>query len=51
MSLSASLICLVSPNSPFSSYPRLPSKIYHGITTEIAGEGECIAPLNDIIND
>jgi N-acyl-D-amino-acid deacylase len=29
--------------------PRLPSKIYQGITTEITGEGECIAPLNDAI--
>src|SRR6201997_4352012 len=29
--------------------PRLPSKIYQGITTEITGEGECIAPLNDTI--
>ena len=27
--------------------PRLPSKIYQGITTEITGEGESIAPLND----
>jgi len=26
--------------------PRLPSKIYQGITTEITGEGESIAPLN-----
>ncbi|MEO6799562.1 MAG: D-aminoacylase [Rhodanobacter sp.] len=29
--------------------PRLPSKIYQGITTEITGEGESIAPLNDTI--
>ncbi len=29
--------------------PRLPSKIYQGITTEITGEGESIAPLNDAI--
>ena len=29
--------------------PRLPSKIYQGITTEITGEGESIAPLNDSI--
>ena len=28
---------------------RLPSKIYQGITTEITGEGESIAPLNDAI--
>ena len=28
---------------------RLPSKIYQGITTEITGEGESIAPLNDSI--
>lgn len=29
--------------------PRLPSKIYQGITTEITGEGTSIAPLNDAI--
>ena len=29
--------------------PRLPSKIYQGITTEITGEGGSAAPLNDII--
>src|SRR5215472_16511562 len=29
--------------------PRLPSKIYQGITTEITGEGESVAPLNDSI--
>ncbi len=29
--------------------PRLPSKIYQGITTEITGEGGSIAPLNDTI--
>jgi len=29
--------------------PRLPSKIYQGITTEITGEGESIAPVNDSI--
>src|SRR5260370_26365875 len=29
--------------------PRLPSKIYQGITTEITGEGESIAPLNQAI--
>jgi N-acyl-D-aspartate/D-glutamate deacylase len=29
--------------------PRLPSKIYQGITTEITGEGGSIAPLNDSI--
>ena len=29
--------------------PRLPSKIFQGITTEITGEGESIAPLNDVI--
>jgi dihydroorotase/N-acyl-D-amino-acid deacylase len=29
--------------------PRLPSKIYQGITTEITGEGSSIAPLNDTI--
>jgi len=29
--------------------PRLPSKIFQGITTEITGEGESIAPLNDTI--
>jgi len=29
--------------------PRLPSKIYQGVTTEITGEGGSIAPLNDAI--
>jgi len=29
--------------------PHLPSKIYQGITTEITGEGNSIAPLNDRI--
>jgi N-acyl-D-amino-acid deacylase len=29
--------------------PRLPSKIYQGITTEFTGEGSSIAPLNDAI--
>src|SRR6202789_2717866 len=29
--------------------PRLPSKIYQGITTKITGEGGSIAPLNDAI--
>src|SRR5581483_6039565 len=29
--------------------PRLPSKIYQGITTEITGEGNSVAPLNDAI--
>src|SRR5271154_466765 len=29
--------------------PRLPSKIYQGITTEITGEGGSIAPLDDAI--
>src|SRR6204780_2090976 len=29
--------------------PRLPSKIYQGITSEITGEGNSIAPLNDPI--
>jgi len=29
--------------------PRLPSKIFQGITTEITGEGDSIAPLNDAI--
>src|SRR3954469_14322876 len=27
--------------------PRLPSKIFQGITTEVTGEGGSIAPLND----
>jgi N-acyl-D-amino-acid deacylase len=27
--------------------PHLPSKIFQGITTEITGEGESVAPLND----
>ncbi|MGC2496218.1 MAG: D-aminoacylase [Acidobacteriaceae bacterium] len=27
--------------------PRLPSKIYQGITTEVTGEGDSVAPLND----
>jgi N-acyl-D-amino-acid deacylase len=30
-------------------HPRLPSKIYQGITTEITGEGDSAAPLNDAI--
>jgi N-acyl-D-amino-acid deacylase len=29
--------------------PRLPSKIYQGITSEVTGEGNSIAPLNDLI--
>ena len=29
--------------------PRLPSKIYQGITTEITGEGNSIAPLNNAL--
>ena len=29
--------------------PRLPSKIYQGITTEVTGEGGSIAPLTDTI--
>jgi N-acyl-D-amino-acid deacylase len=29
--------------------PRLPSKIYQGITTEITGEGGSVAPLDDAI--
>jgi dihydroorotase/N-acyl-D-amino-acid deacylase len=29
--------------------PRLPSKIYQGITSEVTGEGSSIAPLNDAI--
>ena len=29
--------------------PRVPSKIYQGITTEITGEGESVAPMNDAI--
>ena len=29
--------------------PRLPSKIYQGITTEITGEGGSAAPLNDLV--
>ena len=29
--------------------PRVPSKIYQGITTEITGEGESVAPLNDTL--
>jgi dihydroorotase/N-acyl-D-amino-acid deacylase len=29
--------------------PRAPSKIFQGITTEITGEGESVAPLNDTI--
>lgn len=27
--------------------PRAPSKVFQGITTEITGEGESVAPLND----
>jgi dihydroorotase/N-acyl-D-amino-acid deacylase len=29
--------------------PRAPSKIFQGITTEITGEGESVAPLNDAL--
>ncbi|MFY9979257.1 MAG: D-aminoacylase [Candidatus Sulfotelmatobacter sp.] len=29
--------------------PRLPSKIFQGITTEITGEGNSVAPLNDAL--
>jgi N-acyl-D-amino-acid deacylase len=29
--------------------PRLPSKIFQGITTEVTGEGSSVAPLNDAI--
>ncbi len=29
--------------------PRVPSKVFQGITTEITGEGESVAPLNDAI--
>ena len=29
--------------------PRLPSKIFQGITTEVTGEGDSVAPLNDAI--
>jgi len=29
--------------------PRLPSKIFQGITTEITGEGDSVAPVNDAI--
>ena len=29
--------------------PRLPSKIFQGITTEITGEGESVAPVNEDI--
>ncbi len=29
--------------------PRLPSKIFQGITTEVTGEGGSVAPLNDAI--
>src|SRR6478752_10327794 len=29
--------------------PRLPSKIYQGITTEITGEGDSVAPLTDAV--
>ncbi len=29
--------------------PRLPSKIFQGITTEITGEGDSVAPLNDFV--
>jgi N-acyl-D-amino-acid deacylase len=29
--------------------PRLPSKIFQGITTEITGEGNSVAPMNDAV--
>ena len=28
--------------------PRVPSKVFQGITTEITGEGESVAPVNDV---
>lgn len=31
--------------------PHLPSKIFQGITTEITGEGNSAAPLNDRMNE
>src|ERR1700690_2998798 len=30
--------------------PHVPSKIFQGITTEITGEGESVAPVNDAIS-
>jgi len=27
--------------------PHVPSKLYHGITTEITGEGDSVAPLDE----
>jgi N-acyl-D-amino-acid deacylase len=44
-SLRASSTCWVNRNSPFWSTPRLPSKIYQGITTEITGEGNSVGPM------
>src|SRR3984957_17377869 len=29
--------------------PKVPSKVFQGITTEITGEGESIAPINEVI--
>jgi N-acyl-D-amino-acid deacylase len=29
--------------------PKVPSKVFQGITTEITGEGESVAPMNDAI--
>ena len=45
----ASSTCWASRRSTILVEPRLPSKIYQGITTEITGEGGSIAPQNDAI--
>ena len=47
--LRASSTCWGSRSSRSWSNPHLPSKIYQGITTEITGEGDSAAPLNDAI--
>ena len=48
-SLPASSTCWASRRLTILVDPRLPSKIYQGITTEITGEGGSAAPLNDAI--
>ena len=48
-SLRALSTCWASRRLTILVDPRLPSKIYQGITTEITGEGGSAAPLNDTI--
>ena len=45
----ASSICSGSRNSRILVDPHVPSKIFQGITTEITGEGDSVAPVNEAI--